>query len=291
MSMPYIVRPVVLAIVLAGIAASPHPHWWTTTYPRGVAVSTRPTTSDEAINAATTFVTRAMTPDCHIDHDPRDAWTRATDDDGVRDDLETHGDMASDDWWRETCHHDGWLSLAVTTASVAERHHDRATVHVRFVITVHRDDGTFTDPWHHEWTVTVDGTQVTGVDTYYDSTTPNPWWQTDDGPIRTMGNRPSPDDMSAIRLGQDLLETRTRGDDVSTLTGDPDSLEAASRTGASTAPVHMHQIVIDPYGVEIRYSHGSDSMWERLSFIPAPCTTNPHHQCVTHHHSSDEQRR
>lgn len=116
--LPYVCRPIVLAVVLAVTATAPHPHWRPTTYPRGVAVSTRPTTSDGAVNTATTFVVRAMTPDCHIDHDPRDAWTRATNDGGVRDDLAAHDDMTGDDWWHETCHHDGWLSLAVTEASI-----------------------------------------------------------------------------------------------------------------------------------------------------------------------------
>lgn len=291
MSMPYVCRPIALALVLAGLATSPHPHWWHTTYPRGLDTSIGPAPSDPAAIRSTDFVTRAMTPDCHIDHDPRDAWTRATDDDGVRDDLKTHSDMTSNDWWHEICHHDGWVSVATTEVTTTQRHHDRVTVHVRFVTTVHRDDGAFADPWPHEWAVSIDGDRVTGIDTRYDSTTPNPWWQTDNVPIRTTGTRPSPDDMAAVRLGQDLIEKRTRGDDVATLTGDADSLEMASRAPASTAPVHMHQIVIDPYGVEMRYSHGSDGMWERLSFITTPCTTNPHHRCVTHYNSTDEQRR
>ena len=54
--LPYVCRPIVLAVVLAVTVTAPHPHWRPTIYPRGIAVSTRPTTSDEAINAATTFV-------------------------------------------------------------------------------------------------------------------------------------------------------------------------------------------------------------------------------------------
>lgn len=46
--LPYVCRPIVLAVVLAVTATAPHLHWRPTTYPRGVAVSTRPTTSEDA---------------------------------------------------------------------------------------------------------------------------------------------------------------------------------------------------------------------------------------------------
>ena len=289
--LPYVCRPIVLAVVLAVTVTAPHPHWRPTIYPRGIAVSTRPTTSDEAINAATTFVVRAMTPDCHIDHDPRDAWTRTTNDKALRDDLAAHDDMTSDDWWHETCHHDRWLSLAVTEASIRGRSHGRATVHVRFVTTTHRDDSTVTDPWHHDWTVSTDGITVVGLSTRYDSTTVNPWWQVPGvtAPVRTDGDRPTSADITAMRLCRDLIDARTCRGDVSPLIGDPDSLDMASRAPTSTAPVRMQQVIIDTDGVELRYAHGS-GMWERLTFAVAPCATNHHRRCVTHYHSTDEHR-
>ena len=277
--LPYVCRPIVLAVVLAIIATAPHPHWQPTTYPRGIAVSIHPTTSDGAINAATTFVVRAMTPDCH------------TDDKALRDDLAAHDDMTSDDWWHETCHHDGWLSVAVTEASIQGRSHGRATVHVRFVTTTHRDDHSIIDPWHHDWTISTDRATVTGLSTRYDSTTVNPWWQVPGitAPVRTDGDRPTSADITAIGLGRDLIDARTRGEDVSPLVGNPDSLDMASRAPTSTAPVRMQQVIINTDGVELRYAHGS-GMWERLTFAVTPCATNHHRQCVTNYHSTDEHR-